>query len=197
MMISLFLVALGLISNAEEYSCVEVGKIRTSIQQDFLAYQSSEVAHNANKKKALDKKFQLYLDEDQLMQKIKQIDIDGTSGTALSVISMAQDVTGDFQEKSDKLFSSLHFYTKTEVVSQEAVLLGAALLIIATMAPQRDKSGLVAGGMGFLTIGGAGSIYSSRQKRSLPVHIKTINTMEEKWANTFRVINDKKIIDKK
>ena len=160
------------------YSHPELNGVREHIKKNFIARSTPEIIKLIADEKALENKFQQYLEEDPMMKKIEEIATDGTSGASLSVITFSEDVKKDFDNKGKHLTKE---FEKAVIRKNASILIGALGFGGFILGVGAGNPALVATGAGFTGLGGVGYYVYGNEVNTLPKHIKTVHTMEEKW----------------
>jgi len=172
-----FIVSVTPLANGHEYARSELGTVRREIRKRFISPATRDVLLLAAQDRHLDTQFQKYLDEDPMMQKIEEIRSEGTSGDALSVISFVGDVKKDFADKGEELTDEWETAMQHKNMAQLVCVVGV-VVGIAGVSMRTPLAGLAGGIM--VTGGGYGWYVNGNKVDTIPTHLKTVHTMEEK-----------------
>src|SRR5579862_4273262 len=74
-----------------KYSHPSIDRVYSHVHENFIDLKSSDVARE-EKKDPVSKQFQLYLDKNDNILKMQQINKEGTSGTSLDVGDLSKDI---------------------------------------------------------------------------------------------------------
>jgi hypothetical protein len=171
-----------------------LNRLKHHINHEYLHKTTVEIIKQKEKDKFLEKEFQHYLDTDKSVQKVLQINKEGTGEFSLEIIDFQADINKDLSDKSKELTDELVNAGWYKFLAQAAVLVGVSGLIGGGATGSKEGIPLFIGGGISFALGSYGWYHYHQKAKTLPTHIKAVNKMEEKWDNSFLVIKPKEKI---
>jgi hypothetical protein len=159
-----------------------LNKTTEKIHKEFIDIETSEVIKLQKKDRPLEKKFQEYLKNDSLMQKVIQTNQEGTGEFATKVVLFSQNIEKDLEAKGDQLIDEYGWSIRKKDWSLIGIVGGTAL-VAASCFYKNTATGI--GGSIAIVGGGYGYYENSKKVNTIPTHIKVVYSMEEKWKQSF------------
>lgn len=156
------------------------------IRTRFINQPSGVVAAKNNP--TLSDDFKGFLADDKIMQKIKKINVEGSSETTLEVTDLEENIAENWLQKENDLQAQRASCLPKQIVL--GLLAGGGLAAALIAANDRNKNikmtGVVAGAfVGLVGIVGLGMM--AGEKGRLEKHIAQVQTMKKDW-NAFFVV---------
>ena len=178
------------ISFAGQYQGSAINFKANQIRNHFIYLSPRTVEAQGNQ--VLSRRFESFLERDKIMQKIKKINVEGTSETTLEVTGLEEAIADDFVQKQNDL-QAQHDQCRPKQFGCGAVMVGGGLLMALAASQQVDrqeKSGqaIVVGLGAVLAVSGVAGLYAlSGEKARIEKHSAQVKIMQKEWDTFFKI----------
>lgn len=179
-------------SSQRQYSAPEIGRMGQRIGNEYINLSSEDVFKRARTQETkVSNNFKVFLNDDEFMQKMKTIYVNGLDNASLSTISFKQDIDTDLIAMEALLIKYRDNLWLAQVLAGVVVIAGGGVGSIATQVSRHEQVPVAAVGGAMSLLGGGGLWYLWNQKEYLNKHIEEVREMDKDWRNFFTMNNKK------
>jgi len=166
--------------------------LHDKIKDEFINRSSAYVARQLRKNKPVSHDFQHFLDNDELMKKMKQSYGDGKGEFSFTVANKKNEIINDFQHKCDELNNEnqMSFYKSLACGTMFCVSVTGQAIGLGVLTTNNSNSRTIGGGISIgALIASVGSwvlwSWAVEAQQEKQAHIAEITKIEEKWERNF------------